>query len=67
MGGKQIPWKDNHLRQMLEKVALNELAHVRFYRRVLGKQAVSRPAIDLSGFTAAAKAAARAESPSDPS
>ena len=56
-GGKQVPWKNNDLRQMLEEVAHNELAHVRFYRRVLGKQAVSRPAIDLGGFTAAAKAA----------
>ena len=56
-GGKQVPWKNNDLRQMLEEVALNELAHVRFYRRVLGAQAVSRPAIDLGGFTAAAKAA----------
>jgi len=56
-GGKQVPWKNNDLRQMMEEVALNELAHVRYYRRVLGAQAVPRPAIDLGGFTAAAKAA----------
>lgn len=57
MGGKQVPWKNNDLREMMEEVAQNELAHVRFYRRVLGGQAVARPAIDLGGFTAAAKAA----------
>jgi len=42
----------------MEEVAQNELAHVRFYRRVLGDAAVSRPAIDLAGgFAAAARAA----------
>jgi hypothetical protein len=60
-GGKQVPWKNNDLRQMMEEVALNELAHVRYYRRVLGAQAVPRPAIDLGGFTAAAKAAGLGE------
>src|SRR5688572_31834620 len=56
-GGHLVPWQNNDLRQMLQEVAENELAHVRFYRRVLGAQAVSRPAIDLGGFAAAAKAA----------
>ncbi|HZS19194.1 MAG TPA: ferritin-like domain-containing protein [Candidatus Udaeobacter sp.] len=56
-GGKMVPWQDDDLRQFMEEVAANELAHVRFYRKTLGKQAVSRPAIDLTGFTAAAKAA----------
>jgi hypothetical protein len=56
-GGKQVPWVNDDLRQFMEEVAANELAHVRYYRRVLGKDAVSRPAIDLNGFTAAAKAA----------
>jgi hypothetical protein len=38
-------------------LAENELAHVRFYRKTLGSQAVSRPAIDFeAGFAAAAKA-----------
>jgi len=56
-GGTMVPWQDDDLRQFMEEVAANELAHVRFYRKTLGKQAVSRPAIDLTGFTAAAKAA----------
>jgi hypothetical protein len=56
-GGRIVPWQNDDLRQMMEEVAANELAHVRFYRRVLGARAVSRPAIDLGGFTAAAKAA----------
>jgi hypothetical protein len=56
-GGRQVPWKNDDLRQFMEEVALNELAHVRFYRRTLGAQAVPRPAIDLTAFAAAAKAA----------
>jgi hypothetical protein len=57
MGGHIVPWKDNDLKSLLEEVAANELAHVRFYRKVLGAKAVARPAIDMAGFTAAAKAA----------
>src|SRR5690606_10086140 len=56
-GGHIVPWQNEDLRQMLREVAENELAHVRFYRRTLGDQAVTRPAIDLGGFAAAAKAA----------
>ncbi len=56
-GGHIVPWQNDDLRQMLQEVAENEQAHVRFYRRVLGTQAVSRPTIDLGGFAAAAKAA----------
>lgn len=56
-GGRVVPWRNDDLRQMLQEVAENELAHVRFYRRTLGAQAVSRPAIDLGAFAAAAKAA----------
>jgi hypothetical protein len=56
-GGRQVPWKSDDLRQFMEEVAANELAHVRFYRRTLGSQAVPRPAIDLGAFAAAAKAA----------
>ena len=57
-GGRQVPWKNDDLREFMEEVAQNELAHVRFYRKVLGTAAVNRPAIDLSrGFAAAAKAA----------
>ena len=56
-GGSLVPWQNPDLRQFMEEVAANELAHVRYYRRVLGKDAVSRPAIDLGAFAAAAKAA----------
>lgn len=56
-GGRMVPWQNDDLRQLLQEVAENELAHVRFYRRTLGDGAVSRPAIDLGAFTAAASAA----------
>jgi hypothetical protein len=57
-GGRLVPWQNDDLRQFMEEVAANELAHVRFYRRVLGSQAVSRPALDIAGgFAAAARAA----------
>jgi hypothetical protein len=57
-GGKMVPWQNSDLREFMEEVAQNELAHVRFYRRVLGSEAVSRPTIDIAaGFAGAAKAA----------
>jgi hypothetical protein len=56
-GGRMVPWKNDDLREFMEEVAANELAHVRYYRRTLGNQAVPRPAIDLTAFAAAAKAA----------
>ena len=57
-GGRMVPWQNEDLRQFMEEVAQNELAHVRFYRRVLGANAVSRPGIDLTnGFAGAARAA----------
>jgi hypothetical protein len=57
-GGHMVPWQNQDIREFMEELAQNELAHVRFYRRVLGSQAVDAPAIDLTnGFAAAAKAA----------
>jgi hypothetical protein len=57
-GGRLVPWQNADLRQFMEEVAQNELAHVRFYRRVLGGGAVSRPTIDITGgFAAAGRAA----------
>src|SRR5687767_4592801 len=35
-GGRMVPWQNADLRECMEEVAPNELAHVRFYRRVLG-------------------------------
>ena len=58
VGGHKVPFKSKTIRQFLEEVAENELAHVRFYRKTLGKDAIPRPAIDFEkGFAAAAKAA----------
>jgi hypothetical protein len=57
-GGRMVPWQNADLRQFMEEVAQNELAHVRFYRRTLGDAAVGRPALDLAGGFAAAAAAA---------
>lgn len=57
-GGHMVPWQNADLRQFMEELAANELAHVRYYRRTLGDAAVSRPAIDLAGgFAAAGRAA----------
>ncbi len=45
-------------REFVQEVAENELAHVRFYRKTLGTNAVDRPAIDFgAGFKAVAEAA----------
>src|SRR5919201_3227150 len=41
-GGGLVPWQNEDLRQFMEEVAANELAHVRYYRRVLGDKAISR-------------------------
>ncbi len=58
VGGKQVPFEHDPIRLFLEEVAKNELAHVRYYRKTLGKDAVDRPAIDFdAGFAAVAKAA----------
>ncbi len=57
-GGRMVSWQNQDLREFMEEVAQNELAHVRFYRRALGSKAVGRPTIDIAGgFRAAAKAA----------
>jgi Ferritin-like domain len=55
-GGDKVPFKSKAIKEFLEEVAENELAHVRFYRKSLGGSAVDRPAIDFdAGFSAAAK------------
>jgi Ferritin-like domain len=57
-GGDKVPVKNKAIKEFLEEVAENELAHVRFYRKTLGSRAVERPTIDfVSGFNAAAKGA----------
>lgn len=49
-GGRAVPFRSDYLRQYFTRIAVDELAHVRFLRAVLGNVAISRPTID---FTAA--------------
>jgi len=61
-GGRMVPWVNTELKQMMEEVAQNELAHVRFYRKLLGKAAISRPTINITGgFAGAGRAAGLGE------
>ena len=54
VGGEKVAFKNKVLKEFLEEVAENELAHVRFYRKALGAGSVDRPAIDFTaGFDAA--------------
>jgi hypothetical protein len=58
VGGDKVQFEHKPLKEFLEEVAENELAHVLFYRKTLGSGAVDRPAIDFkAGFAAAAKGA----------
>jgi len=58
VGGKEVDFKHKSIREFTEEVAANELAHVRFYRKTLGEDAVDRPSIDFEkGFAAVAKGA----------
>jgi len=64
-GGHQVKFQNKAIREFADELAENELAHVRFYRKTLGSQAVSRPAIDFeAGFAAAAKGAGCPSTPS---
>jgi hypothetical protein len=57
-GGSKVPFKAKAIQEFAEELAENELAHVRFYRKTLGSEAVSRPTIDFEGgFSSVAKAA----------
>jgi hypothetical protein len=58
VGGKAANFKSMAVKQFIEELAENELAHVKFYRKTLGSMAVPRPAIDFNaGFKAVAMAA----------
>jgi hypothetical protein len=58
VGGHEAQFKEKAIREFIEETAENELAHVRFYRKTLGRSAIPRPAIDFdAGFKAAAQAA----------
>jgi len=57
-GGRAVSFRSDYLRQYLTKIAIDEQAHVRFIRAVLGSSAVARPAIDFgTAFTTLARAA----------
>jgi len=61
-GGHAAKFKSKAIKEFVEEVANNELAHVRFYRKTLGDKAPSRPTIDFdAGFSGAAKAAGLGE------
>jgi hypothetical protein len=58
IGGHEAQFKEKAIREFIEETAENELAHVRFYRKTLGRSTIPRPAIDFdAGFKAAAQAA----------
>ncbi|MER9229821.1 ferritin-like domain-containing protein [Mesorhizobium sp. M0012] len=58
VGGKKVSFETPAIGEFMQEVAENELAHVRFYRKTLAKNAVDRPAIDFdAGFKAVAEAA----------
>ncbi len=62
VGGKQVSFETPAIGEFMQEVAENELAHVRFYRKVLGNNAVDRPAIDFDGaFAAVAQSAGLGE------
>lgn len=57
-GGQKVGFSKPIFADYAAELALNERAHVKYYRDVLGKSAVDRPAIDfIGGFTGAAQAA----------
>ena len=57
-GGRAVPFRSDYVRQYASKIAIDEQAHVKFIRSVLGSAAVPRPAIDFTtAFTTLARAA----------
>ena len=57
-GGSAVPFRSTAIQQYAQVLAVDELAHVRFLRAVLGGAAVAEPSINLStSFTALAVAA----------
>ena len=58
VGGHKANFQNAAIREFVEELAENELAHVDFYRKTLGENAIPRPAIDFeAGFKAVGQAA----------
>jgi hypothetical protein len=57
-GGRKVRFSSDVHQAYAEELAFNEAAHVRFYHRILGSQAVDRPEIDFIGGMSAVFAAA---------
>ena len=57
-GGRAVNFRADYVRQYVTKIAIDEQAHVKFIRAVLGSAAVARPTIDFTtAFTTLARAA----------
>jgi hypothetical protein len=57
-GGSQVTFETAAFAEFAAELAANELAHVLYYREVLGEMAIDRPTIDFTGgFAAVAEAA----------
>ncbi len=57
-GGTAVPFTSTAIQQYAQRIAVDELSHVRFIRAVLGSSAVAEPAINLTtSFTNLAIAA----------
>lgn len=57
-GGRKVTFSNSAFQDYANELALNETAHVEFYRKTLGSAAVDLPEIDFEGgFSAAAQAA----------
>jgi len=58
LGGSAVPFKTAEVAGVIQRIAVDEVDHIRFIRRVLGKAAVARPNVDLlNSFNALAVAA----------
>ena len=58
LGGSAVPFKTAEVAGVIQRIAVDEVDHIRFIRRVLGNAAVAQPNIDLlNSFNAVAVAA----------